>query len=475
MDRIIGREYELSQLDKCYRSTSSQFVTLYGRRRVGKTSLVRYYFKDSFDFHVTGVLEGSREDQEGSFYDALVSYGYRGERPTGWKGYLKALAGIIDTKKRKKRCVVFIDELPCFDTENSGFLKEFSLFWNSKASWYDNLMLVVCGSATSWMIRNIVDSKGGLHNRQTHEIHLAPFNLYTTEQYFKAHKCKWDRLSILQIYMALGGIPYYLSLLDFDRSVADNIDRLFFLPDAELAREYKRLYHSLYRNPERYMNVIRLLASHRNGLTRNEISASLKIPTGTGLTNLLDDLVYCDFIRKYSNGGKRNSSIYQIVDLYTIFYLTFCTGTITDRAYWKHTINTPTQNSWCGLSFERVCLIHIWEIIQSMHLDVILTECYAWRSKTSVPGAQIDMIIDRADGIVNVCEMKYSRTEYRLDQDEYGRLLNRVDAFQHETGTRSAIQPVLITTFGNRRNTYSDFFSKVLTLNDLFVRNEEND
>ena len=473
MDKIIGRESELELLDKYNKSGKSEFVALYGRRRVGKTSLVRYYFKDKFDFYVTGVLDGTKTDQEDAFYDALVKHGYVGDKPKNWKEALNALGTILEKKKRKKRCVVFIDELPCFDTEYSGFVKEFGDFWNRMASWYDNIFLMICGSATAWMIRNVIDSKGGLHNRVTHEMHLRPFDLYKTEKYVRARKGKWDRLSILQMYMALGGIPYYFSLVDFSKSAAENIDALFFSQDAELRKEFRRLYTSLYKNPEQYLDIIKVLAISREGMTRDEILKKLKLVSGKNISERLEDLVLCDFVSRQSNGGKVNSGIYRLVDFYTLFYLTFCNSEITDRAYWRHTINTPPQNTWYGLAFERVCLCHIWQIIQSLRLDSMLTKYYSWRSKESVPGAQIDMIIERADGIINICEMKYSKSDYKHDIKDSRSLMNKVDYFVSETKTKKTIQTVLVTTYGLKMGDHADDFQKVLTMNHLFIENLE--
>ena len=473
MDKIIGRESELELLDKYNKSGKSEFVALYGRRRVGKTSLVRYYFKDKFDFYVTGVLDGTKTDQEDAFYDALVKHGYVGDKPKNWKEALNALGTILEKKKRKKRCVVFIDELPCFDTEYSGFVKEFGDFWNRMASWYDNIFLMICGSATAWMIRNVIDSKGGLHNRVTHEMHLRPFDLYKTEKYVRARKGKWDRLSILQMYMALGGIPYYFSLVDFSKSAAENIDALFFSQDAELRKEFRRLYTSLYKNPEQYLDIIKVLAISREGMTRDEILKKLKLASGKNISERLEDLVLCDFVSRQSSGGKVNSGIYRLVDFYTLFYLTFCNSEITDRAYWRHTINTPPQNTWYGLAFERVCLCHIWQIIQSLRLDSMLTKYYSWRSKESVPGAQIDMIIERADGIINICEMKYSKSDYKHDIKDSRSLMNKVDDFVSETKTKKTIQTVLVTTYGLKMGDHADDFQKVLTMNHLFIENFE--
>ena len=499
MDKIIGRDSQFAKLRSYESSGKSEFIALYGRRRVGKTSLIRYYFKDKFDFFVSGVLEGEREDQKTAFRTALQKYGYKGPAPQNWHEAFEALGTIVSRCKRKKRCVVFIDEISCFDIEYSRFVKELGIFWNNIASWQDNVFLVICGSATSWMIRNVIDNRGGLHRRVTHEMHLRPFSLYQSEMYFKAKHFKWDRMTILQLYMALGGVPYYFSLLDPSKSAAENIDKLYFATDPELKDEFRRLYKSLFNNPEKYMDVIRLLSKSRQGMTRKEISEKLRISSGEDLSKMLADLVYCDLISHHSNGGKINSGIYRLTDFFTIFYLTFCNGTVTDRAFWRHTINTPVQNTWYGLAFERVCICHIWEIIQSLRLDTILTKYYSWRSKAankreesdaridsteheqarpqvkkSEQGAQIDMLIERADGIIDVCEMKYSRYEYRQDKDDSRNLANKIADFEEETNTKYNIQTVLITTWGLKENLHSDEFQKVLTMNDLFVENAED-
>jgi hypothetical protein len=473
MDKIIGRDAELARLAKYNQSGKTEFIALYGRRRVGKTSLIRFFFKDKFDFFASGVLEGDKDDQKNAFIGALAKYGYDGPKPNNWHDAFKALGTIIARNKRKKRCVVFIDEISCFDIQYSNFVKELGIFWNAIAAWYDNVFLVICGSATSWMIRNVIDNRGGLHRRATHEMHLRPFSLFQSEIYFKAKNFKWDRMTILQVYAALGGIPYYFSLLDPIKSAAENIDMLFFSTDAEFKDEFRRLYTSLFRNPEKYMDIIKLLSGSKTGMTRKEISTALKISSGEDLTTMLKDLVYSDLILPYSNCGKKNSVIYRLVDFFTIFYLTFCNATVTDRAFWRHTLNTPPQNTWYGLAFERVCLFHIWEIIQSLRLDTMLTKYYSWRNKANKPAGQIDMIIERADGITDICEMKYSRYEYTQNAEESRKLEHRIKAFQSENKDHEATRIILITTKGLVQGEHSGDFDKVLTLKDLFVENTE--
>src|SRR5574344_2398627 len=276
-DKLIGRHEEKRLLTQYVDSGRSEFIALFGRRRVGKTLLVRNFFQNDFAFDVTGVLEGSRNEQFSVFYTALKAYGYEGKKPTTWIDMFFALRQLLETKiENGKRTVIFIDELPCFDTPKAGFVNALGHFWNSWANWQSEIMLIVCGSATSWMVRNVIDNHGGLHDRITHEIHLHPFTLGEEEEFFANNGFVWNRLSILQTYMAIGGIPYYMSLFEKTDSPATGLDRLFFSENAELKKEYRRLFSSLFKNPQPYIEIISLLAKHPKGLTREELSVKMK-------------------------------------------------------------------------------------------------------------------------------------------------------------------------------------------------------
>ena len=321
------------------------------------------------------------------------------------------------------------------------------------------------------MIRNIIDNHGGLHNRITHEMHLHPFTLHETELYLNANKFNWNRLSTAQAYMILGGIPYYLSLLQPNESLPQNIDRLFFAENAEMHREYKRLFKSLFKNPEPYLLIMEELAKKKSGMTREEIATALDLSSGGGLSDRLEDLVYCDFIRRYYVKEKKiksTSAIYQMTDFFTFFYLTFCLKPPTNPNFWVSTIDKPIQNTWFGLAYERLAMAHIPQIKRALRIDSIQTNFYSWRSKQSDPAVQIDLIIERADQVTNVCEVKYSQKEYAIDKEEDLRLRDRCGSFKEETKTRAAIHPVLVTTFGMKRNMYSDYITAEVTLDDLF-------
>lgn len=470
--KLVGRKKELQYLDGLYNSGKAEFVAIYGRRRIGKTFLIRQHFQEEFSFDVTGVLEGSKTEQFSAFHEAMKSYGYKGKKQTNWLDIFFALRQLLEGRIQKgKRCILFIDELPCFDTPKAGFVNALGHFWNSWANWKDEIMLIVCGSATSWMVRNVIDNHGGLHDRITHEIHLHPFTLKETEEFFKVNSFCWERISVLQTYMAVGGVPYYLSLFNKDESPAMGLDRLFFCENGELVKEYRRLFSSLFRNATPYMEIIDIMAKHPQGLTRTELSTALKCSNNGNLGDMLTDLVYCDFLSKNSVRDKKintNASIYQLVDFYTIFYKTFAEKAATQEHFWSLNGGTPVVNTWYGLAYERVCKAHMPQIKQALGIASVATKYYSWRSKNTTPAVQIDIIVDRADKVINLCEVKYSEKYYTLNKDEYLKIMHRIDAFRSETGTISSIMPTIITTFGLTNSGYGNQMAIQLSLDDLF-------
>ena len=469
---IVGRKKELSLINQYFNSGKAEFIAVYGRRRVGKTFLIRQHFRNQFAFDMTGIMEGTKSEQMTAFHTALKTYGYTGKKNTNWIDAFFALRQVLESRiEEGKRCVIFIDELPCLDTPKAGFVNALGHFWNNWANWQSEIMLIVCGSATSWMVRNVIDNHGGLHDRITHEIHLHPFTLTETEEFFKLNGFSWNRLSIMQTYMAIGGIPYYMSLFERTDSPATGLDRLFFSGNAELKNEYRRLFSSLFKNPHPYLEIITLLSKHPKGMTREEISTELKTSNNGKLGEMLTDLIYCDFLQKNNVREKRiksNSAIYQLIDFYTIFYNTFANKNIMEEHFWTRNINTPEINIWYGLAFERVCKAHIEKIKTALGIASVSTEYYSWRSNLIEKGAQIDIIIDRADNTINLCEVKYSENLYSLDKEEYMKIQNRISVFKEATNTRSNIIPTMITTFGMKEGTYSDQIIAKINMEDLF-------
>ena len=473
MAKIFGREQEQQQLQELVNSNQAEFVAIYGRRRVGKTFLIREYFNDNFAFYVSGTLQGDAEEQKKVFRRALHEYGSIQSNSTDWLDLFFELEDLLKLKiNTSGKCVIFIDELPCFDTIRSGFLNALDHFWNSWASRYSNVKLIVCGSATSWMINKLINNHGGLHNRLTAQIYLRPFTLSETEQYLQSKDIYLEREMIVEAYMALGGIPYYLNMLKKDESFAQTIDRIYFAPNSSLQLEFNRLFASLFNLPEPYIEIIRVLSEHKQGMTRDEIATALKIATSGRLSAIIQDLVYCDFIRPYyvrkkSKVSKREC-IYALTDMFSLFHLHFADKTMTNPTFWEDKAESSLIKSWQGLAFEQVVIHHVPQLKIALGINGMSVEYYSWRSRKSEPKSQIDLILDRADRIVNICEIKYSHEQYLIDKEEANMLKQRTQNFLYETGSHQTTHLTFITPYGLRQNQYSLSVVKSLTLDDLF-------
>ena len=463
---LIGREKEKAALLDAYKSEESEFIAVYGRRRVGKTYLIRETFGYNFAFQHTGILDATLREELSEFRESLYSAGMRKTAmPKTWYDAFHLLETHLDSLPTGKK-VVFIDELPWMDTARSNFIRALDHFWNSWATTRKDILLVVCGSATSWIIDNIVMNYGGLHNRLTRKIHLNGFSLHECELYCKAQKLGYSRKLILEAYMALGGIPYYWSFMKKGQSVAQNFDRMFFDEDGELAHEYDALYASLFKNPNIHIQIIQTLSRKKTGMTRAELIETSRQADNDKLSKALKELEQCGFIRQYTCIGKKvKEATFQLMDNYTLFYFQFIQQNKNgDKNYWTSMYNSPLHNTWAGLAFERVCLQHIDQIKASLGFGGVVCTAHSW----SNPKAQIDLLIDRNDGIINICEMKYSKGKYNLDGAEMQRIQNRVESFIAESGTEKSIHITLITSNGVSVASETSAIQSQLTMDDLF-------
>ncbi len=428
---------------------------------IGKTYLVKELFKDEFLFHVTGVFNGNTSTQMIAFNKALKEYGYQGDECHTWIDAFEGLKQILINTKDRKRSVIFIDELPCLDTYGSEFLPALDWFWNTFGSSRNDIMLIVCGSSTSWMLKKLLKNKGGLY--------LKPFKLRETEQYVNSNNAYWERIDILKMYCFIGGVPLYWSQLDYSKTVEENVDSLFFAESPILQDEYSKIMGSIFKNPGNYSKIVDLLCKKKSGMTRTEIAEKTGL-SGGYLTELLDDLEGSDFIRGFNSRNKVKDKIWQVIDPFILFYHQFTPDSKNyDARFWEKNTNTPAINTWYGFSFERICMLHIEQILYALHLDVIPTNWYSWRSKTSDPNVQIDLVIERADNTITIAEIKFNALkEYTINKEEYTKILNRAGVFQEETETRKGIQIVMISTYGVIKNSYSNCIQNSITLNDIF-------
>lgn len=478
MSSIVGREKETEELLRLYHRQQSQLVAVYGRRRVGKTYLIRETFKGKFAFYHTGVspveLEGKNllSTQLAAFNSSLLRYGaHTEEAPVSWMEAFDRLSALLESKPKEERLVVFIDEMPWMDTMRSGFITAFEHFWNGWGAGQDNLMLIVCGSATSWIQDNLVNSYGGLYDRVNAEIQLAPFTLRETEQLLQMQGVALSRYDIAQLYMAVGGIPMYLSYVQPGLSLAQIIDQLFFADKAKLKNEFNRLFSSLFKNPERCMSVIRTLSKRHAGYSREEIAQLTGIALGKELTNTLKALEVSDFIEYYKpfENDKRHQQ-YRLTDPFCKFYLGQVEGKNRGANYWRDNENLPALATWRGLAFEDVCLRHIEQLKKAMDVSGVSSSNSAWtmQGMEQQKGMQIDLVIDRKDRVVNLCEMKFVNTEFEVKADYEQTLRSRLNWMVEHLGARRNVQLVLVTTYGLKYGIHSGIFQKVITLDRLF-------
>ena len=473
---LIGRAKECERLDECMESFQAQLVIVYGRRRVGKTYLINEYFDNDFAFKITGTYNKGREVQLRNFNSALNrKTNNKDIAPKDWFEAFDRLRDYIETLDEDKKQVCFFDELPWLDNQKSDFLSAFEWFWNDWASTRDNLIFIVCGSATSWMDENIANNKGGLFNRQTCKLYLKPFKLNEVEEYLRLKKITWSRYDIIQCYMVMGGIPYYLSLLSNKLSLEQNIDQLFFRDGGELWDEFVHLYNTLFSNSDSYIRVVEALSRKRGGLTREEIIGEISKPSGGDLTKILNDLILSGFVRVSGfYNKKKKDALFQLCDYYTSFYFRYIRDNYgKDEHFWSNSIDNPSRRSWEGLVFEQVCRDHIAAIKHKLGISGVLSQESSWfiradRGKV-ISGAQIDLLISRRDRVITVCEIKFSRGEFEIKKDYDLSLRNKIEAFKQATNCRESIQLVMITTFGVKKNQYSSVVQNQVTMDDLFV------
>lgn len=479
MSTIIGRKREIEELERLYRSGRPEFVAVYGRRRVGKTFLIKQALKGRIAFQHTGV---SPVDQVGgssrmkmqleSFYYSLVSHGLEGFRkPVSWMEAFYQLQQLLIKLDDGNRQVVFIDELPWMDTSRSGFLSAFESFWNGWCSGRDNLMLVVCGSATSWILGNLSRSRGGLYGRLTYEIKLLPFTLKECEEYFSHEGIQLSRYDIIQSQMIFGGIPYYLNYFQKGLSLEQNADKILFGRSPRLKNEFDRLFNAIFGNAAECKKIVRLLATRHAGFSREEIAAQTGLPLGGGLTDTLKALQESDFIMCYTPYGKpRNTRFYKLMDNFCLFWLKYVEPNTENGSFMTSSITSDIMQHWRGVAFEEVCWQHIDQIKQALGISGVRTTVSAWNvaGDDGKDGIQIDLLMLRADNVVNLCEMKFASDAYHISKEEETKLKNRCETLKTTLKAKQTVHLTMVTTYGVAYGKHSGVVQKQVTMDHLF-------
>ena len=479
-NNLVGRAKEIKELLELYNSGKSEFVAIYGRRRVGKTFLVDECLKGKITFRHAGLSPVDKDNHKNNLKNQLAHFGFslklhgmQGvKRPASWMEAFFMLAQYLESKDDGNRQVVFLDELPWLDTPRSGFITAFEGFWNTWACHRDNLMLVVCGSANSWMLNNLVNNHGGLYGRTTYEIKLHPFNLKECEQLFGALNIKMSRYDMVQSYMVMGGIPFYLRYLSKEKSLAQNIDALFFAPGARLRDEYDRLFASVFTAPEEMKRIVEVLSRRSAGYTRKEVIALARLTDSGATSKMLQALVSSDFVQVYVPfGASKREARFKLIDHFCLFYIKFVRNRRElDPEFWTHNVVAPAINTWRGFAFEQVCLNHVTQIKSALSiLGVSSTQSQlVIKGDENVQGTQIDLLICRKDNVVSMCEMKFYNAPFAVSKDYHLKLMHRQNLVIGLLPRHWVVHHVLISAYGVAENEYASDFQSVVTIDDLF-------
>lgn len=472
---FIGREKEQAILQAALQSGDADMIAVIGRRRVGKTSLIKTVCSNNIDFEITGIQNSPMREQLQHFATRINKTFYGGKaklKPGNWLAAFQMLIEALEQKDKAGRMVVFFDELPWFDSHKSGFIRALGFFWNSWAVDKD-IVVLICGSAASWMIDKVVYDKGGLHNRITKRIDLLPFNLYETELYLKSNGIEFDRYQILQLYMAMGGIPHYLKEVKGELSAAENIDAICFSLSGILNDEFNLLYPALFDNAELHLSIIRALAQTWKGLTRIDIIEQTRLTDGGGITKALDELVRSGFISQYYPFGKtKKESTFRLTDEYSLFYLRFIEKRQgRGEQIWQVMSQTPAIRTWSGYAFESLCFKHLPQVKKALGITGVYTEAssFIFRGSETEKGIQIDMLLDRNDRIINILEVKFYNTTWMLDKEDATQLREKIDIFKSVSQTNKQVFLTLLSTFGIKPNKYSiGLVNRYFDMNILF-------
>ena len=470
---MIGRKIERRRLEEAKENSESEFIAVYGRRRVGKTYLIRQTYGNQFAFYHTGVARGSMSDELEAFRDSLVEYGdFDDTVPESWMAAFRRLRGILERLPDGKK-VVFVDEMPWMDTPRSRFLPALEHFWNKWASARTDIVLIICGSATSRIVKKVIHNRGGLHNRLTGRIRVREFTLGECEQYAECRKLGMSRSQIAEAYMIFGGVPYYWSFLRKEESLAQNVDRTFFGEDGELRDEFDELYASLFKRKDAYVKLVMLLAEHKEGLSREEIVRRAHVANNGRLTARLEALEQCGFIKSFHVVGRpAGEVIYRLIDAYTVFYRDFVSeNTRRDESFWSSNLGTGRYYAWRGHAFERLVLQHVRQVKAALGIAGVGAETGCWRhaaDETCPKTVQVDLLIDRDDQVVNLCELKCADDLFEMNDAEMSRIKLRREVYRKVTRTKKSVHLTAITSGGLVRNMYAKEFQHEIVLDDLF-------
>lgn len=467
---MVGRDYEIRRLQDSLKSDQSELIAVFGRRRVGKTFLIRNVYQSHFRFELTGLYGGNKKQQLEAFFDTLNKVSKKfslKDRPKNWKQAFDLLKDYLSGLRGKEKKVIFFDEMPWLDTHKSDFRMYFGHFWNTFCEKRNDLVVVVCGSAASYMVKNVVSNKGSLHARITYKLQIKPFTLYEAQLYLESKNIYWGHYYILHLYLAIGGIPQYLSKIVRGESVVQAVQRLCFSDNGDLVNEFEDVFESLFAHSVAHKAVVRALGSQPYGIGRDELIKQAGHPGGGAFTRTLDELIASGFVTKYPAFDKKSkNNLFRLTDEYSRFYLKFMEPNKNQgENFWKTMYKQQSYISWAGFGFEGICIKHVAQIKKALKIEGIHSANLSWSSKN----AQIDLVIKRDDRWINLCEMKFHSEPYSIGKSEYDALRNKLMHFKQDTATRDVVALTLISTFGTLENSYfQEIVENSFTMDVLF-------
>ena len=493
---MIGRKKEIKLLNEICDLEESSLVAIYGRRRIGKTYLVNHMFKkyrqDCLFFEFTGAYDGDKRGQIDNFIDQVYEWFY--VEPSfeikSWSDAFRFLKRTIDKEIKKRdsneKVIVFLDEVPWIDRSNKGgFLSALGYFWNTWCEPRENVVLILCGSNSSWIRDKILkNARGSLYQRVTHQISMYPFDLKETKAYLLEQKgFMIDNKTVTDIYMIFGGVAKYLSFLNPNESSAENIDRVFFSIHGSMYREYDELFSSLFADKsDYYKSVIELLCTRRSGFSLSDISKAFNEKLGGKLRLAIAELEECGFIKGLSKYGNSVRGVnYMIVDPYILFHHKWIKGfsrndiATLPNNYWLHKSSSQSYAVWSGYAFEIVVMVNIRLYLNAIGRLGFFSGVYHWQhmaKSEDEQGAQIDMVVNYGNNIFDILECKYYNSEYVISKEYAKNIKNKLSMFKKYglySKQKSELRLVFLTSYGVKMNAeaHSLNISRVC-LDDLF-------
>ncbi len=480
MPATISREQEYTLLNKLCHSKHAELIAVYGRRRVGKTFLIRNLLNEfEISLEATGMKNGTLKQQLTHFTSALSKTFFNNlpiQTLNSWEDAFALLSEKVNELPKNKKIVIFLDELPWLATKRSKLLEYLDYYWNTQWSKNNNFKLICCGSAASWMLNNLINAKGGLYNRVTRSLLLEPFTLTQTKEFLNSRHLKLKNKEVLDCYMVAGGVPFYLEQFQKGLSVTQNIEKMCFQKDGLLFDEFPRIFKALFDQADVNFNIVKAASAQQYGISREDLLRKIKMKSGGTFNKRIEELIASGFIAKFiPYGMKKKSMYYRVVDEYTLFYLRWIEPakqqTYIIKNYWTQRVDKPEWRSWSGYAFESICYKHIDQIGKKLGLRNIPYFAGNWRRQASNPkeeGAQIDLLFDRDDGVITLCEIKYSKNDFTLDKATALNLTKKIRVFEKHTKTKKHIQLALVTTHKLKHNIWSEeLIDNVVTLDDI--------